>query len=67
MIFLIYNKGLDEHLSHLRQLLIIPRDRYLFANLDKCTFCKDNVIFLGFKDGKDGAHVDLENIKAIQE
>jgi len=25
------------------------------------------VVFLGFKVGKDGVHVDLEKIKAIQE
>ena len=39
----------------------------LFANSDKCTFCVDSVVFLGFVVNKNGVHVDPEKIKAIQE
>jgi len=39
----------------------------LFANIDKCTFCVDSVVFLGFVVNKNGVHVDPEKIKAIQE
>ena len=43
------------------------RKNNLFANVDKCPFCVDNVVFLGFIVNKNGIHVDLEKIKAIQE
>ena len=39
----------------------------LFANIDKCTFCVDIVVFLSFVINKNGVHVDLEKIKVIQE
>ena len=39
----------------------------LFANSDKCTFCVDTVVFLGFVVNKNWVHVDPEKIKAIQE
>ena len=64
---LIYNRSLNEYIGHIRQVLIILRDYHLFANLEKCTFCKENMILLEFMVGKDGVHVHLEKIKAIQE
>nr|KYP41681.1 Transposon Ty3-G Gag-Pol polyprotein [Cajanus cajan] len=64
---LVYSKTLDEHLGHLRQVLIILRDNHLYANLQKCTFCQEQVNFLGFIVGKEGVQVDSEKIKAIQE
>jgi len=39
----------------------------LFANVDKCTFCVDSVVFLGFIVNKNGVHVNPEKIKVIQE
>jgi len=64
---LIYNGSLDEHKGHLRQVLIILRKHHLFVNLEKCIFCKENDIFLGFLVGKDSVHVYPEKIKVIQE
>uniref|UniRef100_A0A151UIG7 Transposon Ty3-I Gag-Pol polyprotein n=1 Tax=Cajanus cajan TaxID=3821 RepID=A0A151UIG7_CAJCA len=64
---LVYSKTLDEHLGHLRQVLIILRENHLYANIEKCTFCKDQVNFLGFIVGKEGVHVDPEKIKTIQD
>uniref|UniRef100_A0A2N9IDR8 RNA-directed DNA polymerase n=1 Tax=Fagus sylvatica TaxID=28930 RepID=A0A2N9IDR8_FAGSY len=39
----------------------------LFANLKKCTFCTDKLVFLGFVVSKRGIEVDEEKVKAIQE
>ena len=39
----------------------------MFANKEKCTFCVDSVVFLGFVVNKNGVHVDPTKIKAIQE
>jgi hypothetical protein len=39
----------------------------LYANLDKCTFCTNKVVFLGFVVSGQGVEVDEEKIKAIRE
>ena len=64
---LIYNKNLEEHLMHLKSVLEILRKEKLFANLKKCTFCTDKLVFLGFVVSKRGIEVDEEKVKAIQE
>ena len=60
-------KNLDEHLQHLKSILHVLRKQRLYANLEKCTFCKDHVVFLGFVVNSSRVHVDKEKIKAIQE
>jgi hypothetical protein len=45
---LIYSKSLDEHVEHIKCVLAVLRKECLFANLAKCTFCTDKVVFLGF-------------------
>jgi len=45
----------------------VLRKHSLFSNIDKCTFCVDSVVFLGFIVNKNGVHVDPKKIKAIQE
>nr|KYP52569.1 Retrovirus-related Pol polyprotein from transposon 17.6 [Cajanus cajan] len=57
---LVFSKSLNEHLGHLRGVLIILRDNHLYANLEKCTFC-------GFIVGKEGVQVDPKKIKVIQD
>ena len=62
-----YSKSLHNHVMHLRSVPSILRVNLLFANVDKCIFCVDSVIFLGFVVNKDGVHVDPTKIKVIQE
>jgi len=64
---LIYSQSLDDHLRHLREVLLVLRINSLFANSDKCTFYVDRVVCLGFVLNKNGVHVEPEKIKAIQE
>ena len=45
---LIYSKNLDEHVVHLKYVLNVLTKEKLFANLKKCTFCTDKLVFLGF-------------------
>ena len=45
---LIYSKNLDDHLIHLKYVLDVLQKERLFANLKKCTFCTDKLVFLGF-------------------
>ena len=58
---LIYNKFHDEHLGHLRRVLEALRRESLYANIDKCVFCLDHVVFLGFVVSSQGVQVDQEN------
>jgi len=45
---LIYSKSLEEHATHIREVLNVLRQQQLYANLEKCTFCTPKLIFLGF-------------------
>jgi hypothetical protein len=38
-------------------------DAKLYANLDKCTFAKDKVVFLGYVVSKHGVEVDASKIE----
>jgi hypothetical protein len=62
-----YNKSLDEHVKHIKCVLAILMKECLFANLSKCTFCTDKVVFLGFVVSAQGMEVDEEKIKAVRE
>ena len=37
---LVYSKNLDEHLQHLKYVLLVLQKQRLYANLEKCTFIK---------------------------
>ena len=52
---------------HLKSVLEVLRRKLLFANLGKCSFGTDHVVFLGFVVGADGLRVDEEKIKAIRD
>ena len=64
---LIYSKNLHNHVSHLNSVLDVFRTEKLYANLKKCTFCTNKLVFLGFVVSAKGIEVDEEKIKAIQE
>jgi hypothetical protein len=64
---LIYSKNLEDHCIHLRAVLQVLRQENLYANLEKCVFCTDHVIFLGFIVSSKVVHVDESKVKAIQE
>ncbi|PIK38261.1 hypothetical protein BSL78_24898 [Apostichopus japonicus] len=64
---LIYSSNLEDHLQHLEQVLETLKAENLYANLKKCTFCTDQVVFLGFVVSSQGLKVDEEKIKAIQD
>ena len=63
---LIYSRNESEHYDHIRQVLHVLRENKLYGNLDKCTFCKDKVIFLGYVVSKNGVEVDESKIEAIK-
>ena len=64
---LIYSKSVEEHMNHIRQVLDELRKEKLFANLEKCSFCTDHVVFLGFVVSGKGIQVDETKVKAIKD
>jgi hypothetical protein len=60
-------KTLDEHVQHIRCVLAVLREQKLYAYIEKCTFCTDKVVFLGFVVSGQGVEVDDEKIKAVRE
>jgi len=44
---LVYSQSLESYLSQLRVVLLVLWNNNMFANVDKCPFCVDSVVFLG--------------------
>jgi len=64
---LIYSKEIDEHISHVRQVLDVLRKESLYVNLKKCDFCMDRIVFLGYVVSAKGIEMDEAKVNAIQE
>ena len=60
----IYSMSQDDHLHHVLETL---RKASLYANMKKCVFGMDHVMFLGFKINQHGVHVDQEKVMAIKD
>ena len=55
---LIYSKEFGEHMDHLRQVLDVLRKESLYANLKRCEFFMDRIIFLGYFVSTKGIEMD---------
>ena len=64
---LVYSKNLVEHIDHLHYVLETLRKEKLYANLKKCSFCMDKIVFLGYVVSANGISVDEEKVTAIKE
>ncbi|OMO63736.1 reverse transcriptase [Corchorus capsularis] len=64
---LVYSRNLEDHIEHLCCVLDVLRVEKLYANLKKCTFCTNKLVFLGFMDSAQGIEVDEEKSKAIKD
>ena len=63
---LVFSKTMKEHLDHVGLVLQTLRKESLYANMKKCTFGVDKVVFLGFVVSSKGVHVDETKIEAIK-
>jgi hypothetical protein len=54
-------------IGHLRQVLDVLRKESLYANLKRCDFCMDMIVFLGYVASAKGIEMDEAKFKAIQE
>jgi len=64
---LIYSKNLNKHLDYLRNVLSVLRSEQLYANLKKCTFYMEKIVFLGYVVIVQGIEMDKEKVKAIRD
>ena len=64
---LIYSQSKEEHLAHLRQVLLTLREAKLYVNLKKCSFMQPHVLFLGFIVSEHGVSADPEKVRVIRE
>ena len=64
---LVYSKNDQEHEIHLKKTFQILREHQLYAKLSKCSFPKDEIVYLGRVISKDGIHIDPDKVKAIIE
>ena len=63
---LVFSKSLKEHVTHLRTVLQTLRKKQLYANMEKCLFGVDKLVFLGFVVSSKGVHVDESKINATK-
>ena len=63
---LIYSRNMHVHMEHLRLVLDTLRKASLYANLKKCTFCTNDLVFLGYVVSSQGIKVDESKIEAIK-
>ena len=62
---LIYSKSEEEHKGHLRIMLQVLRDHWLYAKFSKCEFWLIEVRFLGHVVLALGVSVDPKKVKVV--
>ena len=63
---LVFSKSIKDHVNHVRAVLQTLCKEHLYANMEKCTFGVDKIVFLGFVVSSNGVHVDESKIEAIK-
>jgi hypothetical protein len=64
---LIYSKTLDEHVIHVRKVLVVLRREKLYAKLSKCELMRTEVEFLGHIVGRQGVRMMEDKVKAVEQ
>ena len=64
---LVFNNNKEDHLQHLKTILDELRKHQLYANLKKCRFLQESLVFLGLVISSKGVKMDSEKLKAILE
>ena len=64
---LIYNRSKEDHIRHLNYVLRKLHQEKLLVNLNKCSFMKEELVYLGFVISADGLKMYPKKIKAIIE
>ena len=62
---LVFSKSKEEHLEHLKLVLRTLQKDKLLINMKKCSFMKEELIYLGFVVSKEGLKMDPEKVQVI--
>lgn len=62
---LIFSTTMDEHLGHLRDVLLALRRDKLFVAKQKCEFGASEILFLGYVVSAKGLRVDPHKVDAV--
>ena len=64
---LIYSSSQNEHVIHVKEILRVLSENGLFLNMDKSTFAKSKLEFLGHSIGVGGIDVLTTKVYVIRE
>jgi hypothetical protein len=64
---LVYSRTLEEHVEHVRQVLICLRAAHLRLKPEKCEWHKEEVEFLGFVVGRYGVKISNSKIQVVKD
>jgi hypothetical protein len=64
---LIFSKSKGEHLEHVSKVLQWLKEEKLLINLKKCSFFKEELVYLGFVVPHEGLKMDPKKVRAILE
>lgn len=62
---LVYSKTLEEHITHVKEVLTRLRKNCLYAKASKCIFHSDSVNYLGYVVNPQGLFMDQDKISRI--
>nr|XP_028965045.1 uncharacterized protein LOC114827423 [Malus domestica] len=62
---LIFSKDPDTHMEHLCQVFNVLKEQKLYANLKKCEFLTNKLVFLGYVISGEGIMVDPTKVEGI--
>ena len=62
----VFRKSKEEHLEHLKLVLKTLQKEKLLINLKKCSFMKEELVYLGFLISRDGLKMDPKKVQAIK-
>jgi hypothetical protein len=63
----VFSNKTKDHWQHLNVILDALRKHQLYANLKKCSFLQESLVFLGFVISTERVKMDLEKVRAILE
>lgn len=64
---LVYSKTYNEHLRHLEEVLSILQAHQLFIKASKCSFCQNQLEYLGHIISREGVATDASKIQNMLE
>lgn len=64
---LVYNKNVEEHLQHLKQVFELLKHHKLHLKLSKCSFAQESLEFLGHIISKQGVATDPKKVSIVEQ